>query len=1165
MVADVHFQDKGLDRISDALDGVLKVFRERGVRQIFCLGDMLNTRHQVSVPALSACMTFFSRLVDEFDSVHVVLGNHDMHLKHSRTISSLDALLITKLQPNLRLYKEIELTSIDGLSVLMLPFHEDQGCIQRYLQAMPKHIQNNTVAMGHLAINGATTNKHMGVKHACDLGYSIFENLRHTFTGHFHSHQTLGNVTYIGSPLQFSFSDLNDPQRGGVLYYPDTNTFTHVINPNAVVFLETSIESVIKATGKKGLKMLKTQFAGKYIQVVSQDGMTRADSRLFPKARERLLAAGALDVKLAKRKVYGNKELTLSALLDQGAAAFMERNKIYNSRSYMTEMIRSYLDSILLGEAESSVPEFPKGVPSAIRERHKVLAGEGQRVMDKVNGGFSMIDGKVFTAEIKMLRIENFLGVQGGIVIPFNDIEERVWLLEGENGCGKSTIIEALTWCQFGKFVRSDMAATDAVNDVLDRGCRVRIDYTNGYSIERYRKHKTFGNHGARVYFNGDYLPSYEKGGMQATQQAINDLLGVDYNRFLKTTIYVGNQAANFVSSSALQRREILEEVLGLSVFDEYLELIRARKKETNCEITTIAATITAVTDQIASCENRIEWAKADCDNASNDLKVALQQQINLNCAISSISEKLDSLRTKRACLEEVATLNQDRQRLHAAVASQQQHLAALKDHIADVTVYQEDIVPSTTPATQEDIQDNTVALDTQVAQHDVMMALSTIPNMCPVCEQTLPEGVEHDHSSTIKQRIKHIRENIMYGEWSAAMEGAISAQNILVKTNTEGTSLPNRANYAADVGTETIINSLVNSTTLNIVPLNNNNTNPHSSNTKSEEKRRNLLLRAEETERKLRKAKMNLAIFDERNQAKLKELTNADNNMNMDMMNTCAGMYDSRNSDYIIDDDCKYTNEGIINAEILAKQIRLMDARLGDKKIKLTKVSKTIYEVTAKDTLLGKMMREETKKRSKLIDRVAELNTRMEELTNTSALDKFWEDGFGKKKGSMRNYLLDQSIAELNGILQGVLEHIRGPHDISISFNAELKLSSKYSKRSSGQRKRTDLAIFLALSELSRNHSRYQPGFLLLDELFDSLDAEGRSAVCDLVIRFSERVRHIIVAAPETPTDIQFPLTISVEMTGSGTRMKDVNGLVQCYDDDEREEINQRVKVAEY
>lgn len=55
---------------------------------------------------------------------------------------------------------------------------------------------------------------------------------------------------------------------------------------------------------------------------------------------------------------------------------------------------------------------------------------------------------------------------------------------------------------------------------------------------------------------------------------------------------------------------------------------------------------------------------------------------------------------------------------------------------------------------------------------------------------------------------------------------------------------------------------------------------------------------------------------------------------------------------------------------------------------------------------------------------------------------------------------------------------------------------SLSYPKRSSGERKRVDLALFFALLQLARARSAHRAHYVLVDEVFDSLDRAGQAAV---------------------------------------------------------------------
>ena len=111
LFSDIHFQDEGLERIEETGNWIIETFKKNKVSHIICLGDVLNTREMVSVQALSSSMNFFHKL-SNICEVSVILGNHDMNLKLSGRISSLDGL---NLNSNIKLYKEMKEIKIENI------------------------------------------------------------------------------------------------------------------------------------------------------------------------------------------------------------------------------------------------------------------------------------------------------------------------------------------------------------------------------------------------------------------------------------------------------------------------------------------------------------------------------------------------------------------------------------------------------------------------------------------------------------------------------------------------------------------------------------------------------------------------------------------------------------------------------------------------------------------------------------------------------------------------------------------------------------------------------------------------------------------------------------------------------------------------------------------
>eukprot|EP01128_Nolandella_sp_AFSM9_P012908 TRINITY_DN9750_c0_g1_i1.p1 TRINITY_DN9750_c0_g1~~TRINITY_DN9750_c0_g1_i1.p1 ORF type:complete len:332 (+),score=59.67 TRINITY_DN9750_c0_g1_i1:95-1090(+) len=272
LFGDIHFQEKGLERIKDTGDWLVQKFKEEEVDAIICLGDVLNTRETVSVRAQSAALDMFRkmRLSLPHIPIHVILGNHDMNLKHSRKISSLDALAIADFSPGdprIFLHREIEKLTVAGENVVFIPYHQDQDDIVRKTADLVDSMTaegldpSSYSAFGHLSVVGAKQNTN-GAAFLGTLHPSTFTPFKRTFSGHFHSHHTLGDreeVVYVGSPLQLNFGDAG-ASRGIVIYDSVSDKYKLHENPHASQF-------IVLTEAEAQQKFEENQFQAKFVRL----------------------------------------------------------------------------------------------------------------------------------------------------------------------------------------------------------------------------------------------------------------------------------------------------------------------------------------------------------------------------------------------------------------------------------------------------------------------------------------------------------------------------------------------------------------------------------------------------------------------------------------------------------------------------------------------------------------------------------------------------------------------------------------------------------------------------------------------------------------------------------------------------------------------------------
>ncbi|KAK2730369.1 hypothetical protein CKAH01_19109, partial [Colletotrichum kahawae] len=247
LLSDLHFRHFDLHRVVETAQWVVAQAERHQVGRVIICGDLLTSHATQRTSVLSACHRFIGLLSDVVPRVHIILGNHDLGYRYDYQTTALDAFNIRRLAPYVSLHATVAQLELDGRRVLLLPFREDQNELTKAVSSLAPLEGSKTVAFAHLAINKAIMQRYVvradvdnphpaiSITHQGFLGADRFASLARTFTGHFHSHQTLyqkqpsinkddlqGSVTYIGSPLQLSWADLNDEKRGIILFDPQT-------------------------------------------------------------------------------------------------------------------------------------------------------------------------------------------------------------------------------------------------------------------------------------------------------------------------------------------------------------------------------------------------------------------------------------------------------------------------------------------------------------------------------------------------------------------------------------------------------------------------------------------------------------------------------------------------------------------------------------------------------------------------------------------------------------------------------------------------------------------------------------------------------------------------------------------------------------------------------
>lgn len=226
--------------------------KARGINTIVHLGDLVDRRKYINYFTASRMRKCFLEPAGEFNTV-IIAGNHDVYHKNTNEVNAIRELCAQ--YPKMQFFDEPCHITFDRTDVLLLPWINNQNK-DRSMEMI--HDTKALVCMGHLEISGFEYTP--GTYHTGSFNASTLQAFNSVLTGHFHHKSDRGNIHYLGSPYQMTWSDYADP-RGFHIFDTDTLELEFIQNPEAMFFKiiyddskEEDVEQLLKADFSKYTK-----------------------------------------------------------------------------------------------------------------------------------------------------------------------------------------------------------------------------------------------------------------------------------------------------------------------------------------------------------------------------------------------------------------------------------------------------------------------------------------------------------------------------------------------------------------------------------------------------------------------------------------------------------------------------------------------------------------------------------------------------------------------------------------------------------------------------------------------------------------------------------------------------------------------------------------------
>ena len=196
-------------------------------------------------------------------------------------------------------------------------------------------------------------------------------------------------------------------------------------------------------------------------------------------------------------------------------------------------------------------------------------------------------------------------------------------LIIGDNGSGKSTVLDALTFGLFGKPFRR-IKKDQLVNSVNGRDCTVEIYFDIGkrkYLVIRGIKPTRF-----EIYMDGK-LVNQDASSRDYQKLLENNILKLNHRSFTQVVILGSSSFIPFMQLTAAARREVVEEILDIKVFSLMNSILKSRIKDNKESSRDIKYENDMLEHKVTLQENKISEAK---EKSKTSLKV-LEKKMKKN------------------------------------------------------------------------------------------------------------------------------------------------------------------------------------------------------------------------------------------------------------------------------------------------------------------------------------------------------------------------------------------------------------------------------------------------------------------------------------------------------------------------------------------------------
>jgi DNA repair exonuclease SbcCD ATPase subunit/DNA repair exonuclease SbcCD nuclease subunit len=663
-LADIHIRlYKRHAEYKEVFDKLYADIRGRDLKNtaIVVAGDIVHSKTDMSPEMVKVTSEFLKTLADIAPTI-VIAGNHDLNLANPNRLDALSPIVNNLQHKQLYYLKDAGVYQFADVELGVHAIDED---VENWPVASELSDKKPRIALYHGPVNKAQT----------DVGYTVTNRITvETFKGY--------DMVLLGDIHKTQF--LQEYGGAGVpeIFYPGS-----LIQQNHGEALKGHGYAVWDVTTRKVETYVEVKNSYGYHTLKLTDTKMPDISNLPDNIRLRILV-GAVDntlvkkVQAAVRKKYNVVECTVNRLVEKKSSTNKNNTSVLdniNDVSHQNSLIKEYIEE-----------NYADADPDILQKVLEINTTLNTRIGDDELP-------KNISWRPLHIKFDNLFSYGEGNSINFDGME-GLYGVFSPNATGKTSAFDAMCFALYDKTPRA-FKGSHIMNTRKDKfSCELTIEIgKKQYVIERVGNRKKNGEVKVDVNFfrlDGEDKISLNGEDRRDTNATIRSYVGT-YEDFVLTSLSVQGQNSLFIETGQSDRKDLLSQFIGLTVFDRLYNLASDEIKELTGALKSFKRD--DFTQKLADAQNKIESELSHCETITADIAEFVQRSEVLSenikslyaqknpsvtdIDVSSLSEELEK------CKETIAQLEKSIEERNEKIAKTKTDHKALLDKLPKKSV----------------------------------------------------------------------------------------------------------------------------------------------------------------------------------------------------------------------------------------------------------------------------------------------------------------------------------------------------------------------------------------------------------------------------------------------------------------------------------------------